>query len=144
MDSNDDIPFTNKIDSNHTIYHVHNAETANPVNWYLRLPDNCAPYVIIYTGAQLSGSGAQLSGPGAQLSGPGARGAAVGNIGMHTYIRHICAPMHVQVLRSTLQNLRHYIILGGCDALVCCFSLQRAKEGRLLLNEVVGGHGYVD
>ena len=30
-------------------------------------------------------------------------------------------------------------ILGGCDALVCCFSLQRAKEGRLLLNEVVGG-----
>ena len=26
-----------------------------------RLPDNCAPYVIIYTGAQLSGSGAQLS-----------------------------------------------------------------------------------
>ena len=37
------------------------------------LPDNCAPYVIIYTGAQLSGSGAQLSGPGAQLSGPGAQ-----------------------------------------------------------------------
>ena len=35
MVSNDDIPFTNKIDSNHTIYHVHNAETANPVNWYL-------------------------------------------------------------------------------------------------------------
>ena len=32
------------------------------------LPDKCAPYVIIYTGAQLSGSGAQLSGPGAQLS----------------------------------------------------------------------------
>ena len=30
-------------------------------------------------------------------------------------------------------------ILGGCDALVCCFSLQKAKEGRLLLNEVVGG-----
>ena len=57
---------------------------------------------------------------------------------MHTYIRHICAPVHVQVLRSTVQNLRHYI-LGGCDALVCCFSLQRAKEGRLLLNEVVGG-----
>ena len=28
-------PFTSKIDSNHTIYHVHNAETANPVNWYL-------------------------------------------------------------------------------------------------------------
>ena len=68
----------------------------------------------------------------------GARGAVVGNIGMHTYIRHICAPVHVQVLRSTLQNLRHYI-LGGCDALVCCFSLQRAEEGRLLLNEVVGG-----
>ena len=35
MDSNDDIPFTNKIDSNHTIYHVHNAETANSVDWYL-------------------------------------------------------------------------------------------------------------
>ena len=32
------------------------------------LPDNCAPYVIIYTGAQLSGPGAQLSGSGAQLS----------------------------------------------------------------------------
>ena len=30
-------------------------------------------------------------------------------------------------------------ILGGCDALVCCFSLQRAEESRLLLNEVVGG-----
>ena len=57
---------------------------------------------------------------------------------MHTYIRPICAPVHVQILRSTLQNLRHYI-LGGRDALVCCFSLQRAKEGRLLLNEVVGG-----
>ena len=73
----------------------------------------------------------------------GARGAAVGNIGKHTYISHICAPVHVQVLRSssTLQNLRHYI-LGGCDALVCCFSLQRAKEGRLLLNEVVGGNGH--
>ena len=29
-------PFTSKIDSNHTIYHhVHNAETVNPVNWYL-------------------------------------------------------------------------------------------------------------
>ena len=28
-------PFTSKIDSNHTIYHVHNAETANPVDWYL-------------------------------------------------------------------------------------------------------------
>ena len=33
-----------------------------------RLPDNYAPYVIIYTGAQLSGPGAQLSGTGAQLS----------------------------------------------------------------------------
>ena len=28
-------PFTSKIDSNHTFYHVLNAETANPVNWYL-------------------------------------------------------------------------------------------------------------
>ena len=27
-------PFTSKIDSNHTIYHVHNAETANQVNWF--------------------------------------------------------------------------------------------------------------
>ena len=41
------------------------------------LPDNCAPYVIIYTGAQLSGSGAQLSGPGAQLSGSGAQLSAI-------------------------------------------------------------------
>ena len=39
--------------------------------------DNCAPYVIIYTGAQLSGSGAQLSGPGAQLSGQGAQLSAI-------------------------------------------------------------------
>ena len=30
-------------------------------------------------------------------------------------------------------------VATGCDALVCCFSLQRAKEGRLLLNEVFGG-----
>ena len=63
----------------------------------------------------------------------GVRGAAVGARGAV-----VCAPVHVQVLRSTLQNLRHYI-LGGCDVLVCCFSLQRAKEGRHLLNEVVGG-----
>ena len=42
-----------------------------------RLPDNCAPYVIIYTGAQLSGSGAQLSGPGAQLSGSGVQLSAI-------------------------------------------------------------------
>ena len=85
----------------------------------------------IYRGAVVGVRGAAV----------GARGAAVGNIGisMHTYIRHICAPVHVQVLSSsTVQNLRHYI-LGGCDALVCCFSLQRAKEGRILLNEVVGG-----
>ena len=45
--------------------------------YIIRLPDNCAPYVIIYTGAQLSGSGAQLSGPGAQLSGPGAQLMAI-------------------------------------------------------------------
>ena len=88
----------------------------------------------IYRGAVVGVRGAAVGARGAVV---GARGAAVGNIGMHTYIRHICAPVHVQVLRSTLQNLRHYI-LGGCDALVCCFSLQRAKEGRLLLNEVVG------
>ena len=89
----------------------------------------------IYRGAVVGVRGAAVGARGAVV---GARGAAVGNIGMHTYIRHICAPVHVQVLRSTLQNLRHYI-LGGRDALVCCFSLQRAKEGRLLLNEVVGG-----
>ena len=89
----------------------------------------------IYGGAVVGVRGAAVGARGAVV---GARGAAVGNIGMHTYIRHICAPVHVQVLRSTLQNLRHYT-LGGCDALVCCFSLQRAKEGRLLLNEVVGG-----
>ena len=89
----------------------------------------------IYRGAVVGVRGAAVGARGAVV---GARGAAVGNIGMHTYIRHICAPVHLQVLRSTLQNLRHYI-LGGCDALVCCFSLQRAKEGRLLLNEVVGG-----
>ena len=88
----------------------------------------------IYRGAVVGVRGAAVGARGAVV---GARGAAVGNIGMHTYIRHICAPVHVHVLRSTLQNLRHYI-LGGCDALVCCFSLHRAKEGRLLLNEVVG------
>ena len=77
-----------------------------------------------YRGAVVGVRGAAVGARGAVV---GARGAAVGNIGMHTYIRHICAPVHVQVLRSTLQNLRHYI-LGGCDALVCCFSLQRAKE----------------
>ena len=27
--------YDGKIDSNHSIYHVHNAETANPVDWYL-------------------------------------------------------------------------------------------------------------
>ena len=59
------------------------------------LPDNCAPCVIIYTGTQLSGSGAQLSGPGAQLSGPGAQLSAI-LVCAHTYIRHICAPVHVQ------------------------------------------------
>ena len=59
------------------------------------LPDNCAPYVIIYTGAQLSGSGAQLSGPGAQLSGPGAQLSAI-LVCMHTFIRNICAPVHVR------------------------------------------------
>ena len=96
----------------------------------------------IYRGAVVGVRGAAVGARGAVVGARGAvvgaRGAAVGNIGMHTYIRHISAPVHVQVLRSTLQNLRHYI-LGGCDALVCCFSLQRAEEGRLLLNEVVGG-----
>ena len=56
----------------------------------LRLPDNCAPYVIIYTGAQLSGSGAQLSGPGAQLSGPGAQLSAI-LVCIPTYV--ISAPL---------------------------------------------------
>ena len=54
------------------------------------LPDNCAPYVIIYTGAQLSGSGAQLSGPGAQLSGSGARLSAI-LVCIPTYV--ISAPL---------------------------------------------------
>ena len=58
------------------------------IHW---LPDNCAPYVIIYTGAQLSGPGAQLSGPGAQLSGSGAQLSAI-----LVCIRHICAPVHVR------------------------------------------------
>ena len=56
----------------------------------IRLPDNCAPYVIIYTGAQLSGSGAQLSGPGAQLSGPGAQLSAI-LVCIPTYV--ISAPL---------------------------------------------------
>ena len=38
---------------------------------------DCTTYVIIYTGAQLSGSGAQLSGSGAQLSGSGAQLSAI-------------------------------------------------------------------
>ena len=54
------------------------------------LPDNCAPYVIIYTGAQLSGSGAQLSGQGAQLSGPGAQLSAI-LVCIPTYV--ISAPL---------------------------------------------------
>ena len=54
------------------------------------LPDNCAPYVIIYTWAQLSGSGAQLSGPGAQLSGPGAQLSAI-LVCIPTYV--ISAPL---------------------------------------------------
>ena len=90
----------------------------------------------IYRGAVVGVRGAAVGARGAVVGAIGAQLSA--NIGMHTYIRHICAPVHVQVLRSTLQNLRHYI-LGGCDALVCCFSLQRAKDGRLFLNEVVGG-----
>ena len=54
------------------------------------LPDNCAPYVIIYTGAQLSG--AQLSGPGAQLSGPGAQLSAIlVSVSIPTYV--ISAPL---------------------------------------------------
>ena len=59
-----------------------------PVNFWL--PDKCAPYVIIYTGAQLSGSGAQLSGPGAQLSGPGAQLSAI-LVCIPTYV--ISAPL---------------------------------------------------
>ena len=54
------------------------------------LPDNCAPYVIIYTGAQFLGSGAQLSGPGAQLSGPGAQLSAI-LVCIPTYV--ISAPL---------------------------------------------------
>ena len=60
-------------------------------NW---LPDNCAPYVIIYTGAQLSGSWAQLSGPGAQLSGSGAQLSAI-LVCIPTYV--ISAPLCMYV-----------------------------------------------
>ena len=60
----------------------------------VRLPDNCAPYVSIYTGAQLSGSGAQLSGPGAQLSGSGAQLSAI-LVCIPTYV--ISAPLYVHV-----------------------------------------------
>ena len=35
MLSNYGNPVTSKLDSNHTIYHLHNVEKANPVNWYL-------------------------------------------------------------------------------------------------------------
>ena len=56
------------------------------------LPDNCAPYVIIYTGAQLSGSGAQLSGPGAQLSGPGAQ---LSGSGAQLSAILVCIPTYV-------------------------------------------------
>ena len=59
-----------------------------------RLPDNCAPYLIIYIGAQLSGSGAQLSGPGAQLSGPGAQLSAI-LVCIPTYV--ISAPLCMYV-----------------------------------------------
>ena len=43
------------------------------------------PFVIIYTGARLSGSGAQLLGPGAQLSGSGAQLSAI----------LVCIPIYV-------------------------------------------------
>ena len=66
-------------------------------NMFPRLPDNCAPYVIIYTGAQLSGSGAQLSGPGAQLSGPGAQlsgpGAQLSGAQLSAIL--VCIPTYV-------------------------------------------------
>ena len=51
----------------------------------------------IYRGAVVGVRGAAV----------GARGAAVGNIGMRTYIRHICAPVHLQVLRART-DLHHF------------------------------------
>ena len=48
----------------------------------------------IYRGAVVGVRGAAVGARGAVV---GVRGAAVGNIGMrgmHTYIRHICAPVH--------------------------------------------------
>ena len=58
----------------------------------------------IYRGAVVGVRGAAV-GPGAQLSGPGAQ-LAVGNIDMHTYIRHICAPVHVRKI------LQQYIYMS--------------------------------
>ena len=81
----------------------------------------------------MSGSGAQLSGPGAQLSGPGAQLSAI-LVCIPTYV--ISAPLCIYRSLEAPSKTSDTIFW---DALVCCFSLQRAKEGRLLLNEVVGG-----
>ena len=68
------------------------------------LPDNCAPYVIIYTGAQLSGSGAQLSGPGAQLSGRGAQLSAI----------LVCIPTHVrEILQQYIYESDQGLVAAG-------------------------------
>ena len=53
------------------------------------LPDNCAPYVIIYTDYRGAVVGVRGTVVGARGTVVGARGAAVRNIDMHTYIRHI-------------------------------------------------------
>ena len=60
---------------------------------------------------------------------------------MHTYSAYvISAPLCMyRSLEAPSKTSDTIFDLGSCDALVCCFSLQRTKEGRLLLNEVVGG-----
>ena len=75
-------------------------------NTFWGLPDNRAPYVIIYTGAQLSGSGAQLAGPGAQLSGLGAQLSAI----------LVCIPMYTLYLRPCVVGKKrdHFFHLWGC------------------------------
>ena len=87
----------------------------------------------IYRGAVVGVRGAAVGARGAVV---GARGAAVGNIGMHTYIRHICAPVHVQLSleapSKTSDTIFWVAVMRWSAAL-------RAKEDRLLLNEVVGG-----
>ena len=105
---------------------------------FFGLPDNCAPYVIIYTGAQLSGSGAQLSGPGAQLSGPGAQLSAI-LVCIPTYV--ISAPLFMyrslEAPSKTSDTVFWVAVMRWSAAFL--FRELKSKEGRHLLNEVVGG-----